>query len=78
VSCLTCTRIGEFDASYFSRTDTITLFAVQDVKYRSRRSLEISDVGEFELENLPDDASGSTRSRVEGYRLGSIAGSSRW
>jgi 8-oxo-dGTP pyrophosphatase MutT (NUDIX family) len=45
--------------------DRSALFLVRDVDCRPRQSLEVEEVGEFDLADLPDDVSRSTRATLE-------------
>jgi 8-oxo-dGTP pyrophosphatase MutT (NUDIX family) len=47
------------------RGDRSALFLVRDVTYRSRQSLEIEEVREFDPADLPGDLSRSTRETLE-------------
>lgn len=50
------------------KQDTNSIFVVQDVEYRPRWSLEVEQVKEFALEELPSDTSPRTRRWIEAAR----------
>ena len=66
-------RAGVFLHRANYRTGTVTLFLVRDVLYEAPWSLEIQQVKEFALDELPADTTSLTRTRIsEQISLGAI------
>ena len=54
---------------HFKR-DLSALLVVEDVLYRPKWNLEVEQVGEFALDDLPSDTVGSTLRWIELLRVG--------
>lgn len=46
--------------------DRSALFLIRDVEYRPRQSLEVEEVGEFDMADLPENLTRSTRDALNG------------
>jgi 8-oxo-dGTP pyrophosphatase MutT (NUDIX family) len=53
-------RVTDFEHRPDHRRGTASLFVVRDVSYAPRWSLEVAEVGEFDLQALPDDTASIT------------------
>lgn len=57
--------VRQFKQKVHGKQDLATLFIVEGICYQPRWSLEVEEVGQFGLENLPSDLAPVTRAWIE-------------
>jgi mutator protein MutT len=78
VKCLSAPKLfGIYYNYWLKRDDYVAFYIVEDFERRESNSPEIAEIQWFDLNNLPDDAAPSTKSRIAEY-LGTMDKTEIW